>query len=170
MIGCDYTYSILRFRGVPYHHLLDSVRFVAADRPHTINPSAAIPTPVMSFPRLSRRSRAYPVIPVAYPVIPVAYPVIPAPIPSFPRLSSHFPCVSRHSRAYPVISPAYPVIPVAYPVIRVAIPSFPRSSRHSRAHHVIPALITSFPRRRESCGLFPKRIHRSTCATMNQTE
>ena len=173
MIGCDYTYSILRFRGVLYHHLLDSVRFVAADRPHTINLSPVIPVayPVIP-PRLSCHSRAYPVVPApvtsfsvpsrrfsapipsfplpipsflrAHHVIPVAYPIIP------PRPSRRSRCVSRHSRAYPVIPP--------------------RPSRRSRCHHVMPAPITSFPRRRESCGLFPKRIHRSTCATMNQTE
>ena len=123
MIGCDCTYSILRFRGVPYHHLLGSVRFVAADRPHTINPS----------------------------------PVIPAPIPSF-------------LRAYHIVRVAIQSFLRAYHIVRVAIPSFPRLSCHSWAYRVIPAPITSFPRRRESCGLFPKRIHRSTCATMNQTE
>ena len=170
MIGCDCTYSILRFRGVPYHHLLGSVRFVAADRPHTINPYLVIPAPyhvipgaIVSFPVLSCHSRAYPVIPVAITsfLLPShhswAYRVIPAPITSFALPSRHssapitsFAVPSRHSRAYPVIPP--------------------RPSRRSRCHRVIPAPITSFPRRRESCGLFPKRIHWSTCATMNQTE
>ena len=82
MIGCDCTYSILRFCGVPYHHLLDSVRFVAANRPHTVNPSPVIPAPyhvipgaIMSFPRLSCRSRCYR--------------VIPGPIASFLGLSCH---------------------------------------------------------------------------------
>ena len=76
MIGCDCTYPILRFRGVPYHHLLGSVRFVAADRPHTVNPSPVIPAPIPSF------LRAYPVISPVYHVIPVA-------ITSFLGLSRH---------------------------------------------------------------------------------
>ena len=165
MIGCDYTYSILRFRGVPYHHLLDSVRFVAADRPHTINLSPVIPAPIASFLRahhvvlgaiasfplpIASFLRAHHVVRVALPSFPLRIPSFPLRIPSCPRLSRHSRCLSRHSSA---------------PITSFALPS-----RHSWAYRVIRVAITSFPRRRESCGLFPKRIHRSTCATMNQTE
>ena len=139
MIGCDCTYSILRFRGVPYHHLLGSVRFVAADRPHTINPSLVIPGAIMSFPVLSCHSRACHVVPGAIVSFLRLSRHSSAPITSFALPSRHssapitsFALPSRHARAYPVISPAYPVIPA--PVM-----SFLGLSRHSRAHHVIPA-------------------------------
>ena len=141
---------ILSYAFVECHTTISSIRFRSIRRRRS--------TPYHK--PICRHSRAYPVIRVAihpvirvaiHPVIPIAYPVIRVAIPSFAL-------------------PSIPSFLRAYHVVRVAIPSFPRLSCHSWAYRVIPAPITSFPRRRESCGLFPKRIHRSTCATMNQTE